>query len=305
MYAHLFLLRDGGLFFSGATYGGNEGLAPCFIDLVAHAFTEVPGLATQEEQSHRNQAGSVLLPPAQDQRVMLIGGGAAHAGAHHAMAAIDDVNIVDLSANPVAYRATTPLHQARMHHVPVLLPDRTVLVVGGSRMDESRELATPEAEIFDPGTETWLEGSKARVLRLYHSVAVLLPDGTVITAGSNPARGDEDYRLERYYPPYLFRGLRPVIDDAPDAVRYGDVLTITCGQAANIEWVNLIRASTTTHCLNSDQRLVDVPFTVIGANTLQATVTTEANLAPPGPYMLFVTDNAGVPSVARWVRVGP
>jgi Domain of unknown function (DUF1929)/Kelch motif len=305
MYGHLFLLRDGRLFFSGANYGGNEGLNPCFVDLAANAFTEVPGLATHDEQAHRNQGGSVLLPPAQDQRVMLIGGGAPLVGGHHALAAIDNVNIVDLDAAPVAYRPTAPLHQARMHHVSVLLPDRTVLVVGGSRLDESRELATAEAEIFDPQTETWVVGAQARVLRLYHSVAILLPDGTVITSGSNPARGDEEYRLERYHPPYLFRGPRPVIIDAPDVVHYGDVVTITCGSTANLKWVNLIRASTTTHGLNTDQRLVDVPFTVSGGTTLEATLTTEANLAPPGFYLLSITDDQGVPSVARWVRIGP
>lgn len=303
MYAQLFLLRDGRLFFSGADYGGNEGLNPCFINLGSHAFTEVPGLATHEEQAHRNQGGSVLLPPAQDQRVMLIGGGAPLAGGHHAMEAIDNVNIVDTDANPVAYRPTAPLHEARMHHVSVLLPDRTVLVVGGSRLEESREMATPAAEIFDPETETWTVGAHARVLRLYHSVATLLPDGTVITAGSNPARGDEEYRLERYHPPYLFRGPRPVINDAPDTVGYGDVVTLTCDSTANVKWVNLIRAGTATHCLDSDQRLVDMPFTVTGATTLQATMTSEANLAPPGRYMLSVTDDAGVPSIARWVHV--
>jgi hypothetical protein len=305
MYAHLFLLRDGRLFFSGANYGGNEGLNPCFIDLAAHAFTEVPGLGTHDEQAHRNQAGSVLLPPAQDQRVMLIGGGAPLAGAHHAVEAINNVNIVDLSTNPVAYRPTAPLHQARMHHVSVLLPDRTVLVVGGSRLDESRELATAEAEIFDPVTETWAVGAEARVLRLYHSVAALLPDGTVITAGSNPARGDEEYRLERYFPPYLFRGPRPVINDAPDTVQYGDVVTINYESIPDLKWVNLIRATTSTHCLNTDQRLVDLPFTITGSSTLQATMTSEANVAPPGRYMLSVANDAGVPSIARWVRVGP
>lgn len=180
-----------------------------------------------------------------------------------------------------------------------------MLVVGGSRLDESRELATTEAEIFDEPTQSWLLGAAARVPRLYHSVAVLLPDGTVITAGSNPARGDEDHRLERYYPPYLFRGPRPAIDAAPGTVGYGDTVAIGCPQAADIRWVNLIRAGTTTHCLDSDQRLVDVPFTLTDATTLSATVTAQPNLAPPGYYMLTVVDDNGVPSVARWIRVGP
>jgi hypothetical protein len=204
LYAQMFLLRDGRLFYSGGQYGGNEGLNPCLLDLGARSITEVPGLVGHEEQSHRNQAASVLLPPAQDQRVMLIGGGAADPAAHEThetTEAIDNVNIVDLAAGQPQYRATAPLQRARMHHNAILLPDRTVLVAGGSRMDESRVAATLVAEIYDPSGETWTPAAAARVPRLYHSTVVLLPDGTVITAGSNPTRGDEELRLELFHPP--------------------------------------------------------------------------------------------------------
>ena len=120
LYAHLFLLRDGRLFYSGGQYGGNEGLNPCLLDLVASSMTEVPGLIGHEAQSHRNQAASVLLPPAQDQRVMLIGGGAADAAAHATAEAINNVNVIDLAANQPQYRDTAPLQYARMHHNAVL-----------------------------------------------------------------------------------------------------------------------------------------------------------------------------------------
>jgi hypothetical protein len=301
MYAHLFLLADGRLFYSGACYGGNQELTPCLLDLSAHSFTAVPGLATHEEQNHRNQAASVLLPPVQDQRVMLIGGGAP--ADHHTSEALDKVNIADLKAAAPKYAPAAPLHKARMHHVAVLLPDRTVLVAGGSRMEESRPQAAREAEIYDPVAKTWTLGARARVTRLYHSVAALLPDGTVITAGSNPERGDEEYRLERYYPPYLFRGPRPVIEAVPAVLHRGESVTITCAQAATVKWVNLTRAGTSTHCLDADQRLVDVPFVHTSDTTLTATVPTSAGVAPPGYYMLTVTDTAGVPSIARWTQL--
>jgi len=302
MYAQLFLLQDGRLFFSGACYGGNEGLGPCILDLTAHSFTDVPGLQTHAERDHRNQAGSVLLPPVQDQKVMLLGGGVA--AGHHGGEAIADVNIADLKAAAPVYAPAPPLHKARMHHVSVLLPDRTVLVTGGSRLDESRPEAALEAEIYDPAADSWTLGAPARVTRLYHSVALLLADGTVITAGSNPNRGDEEYRLERYYPPYLFRGPRPVIEATPDVMHLGDTVTITCPEADAIRWVNLTRAGTTTHCMDTDQRLVDVPFVRTNGNTLTATVPGSAGLAPPGYYLLTVTDTSGVPSVGRWVQVG-
>ena len=265
--------------------------------------TEVPGLIGHEAQSHRNQAASVLLPPAQDQRVMLIGGGAADAAAHATAEAINNVNVIDLAANQPQYRDTAPLQYARMHHNAVLLPDRTVLVAGGSRMDESRVAATLVAEIYDPARETWVSAAAARVPRLYHSVAVLLPDGTVITAGSNPARGDEELRLELFHPPYLFRGPRPVIDTVAQTFVYGETIDIQCREAADIRWVSLIRPTSTTHCLNSDQRLVDVPFSLGAGDRLAATIPNEPNLAPPGWYMLFLTNRTGIPSVASWVRL--
>ncbi len=303
LYAHLFLLRDGRVFYSGGQYGGNEGLNPCLLDLVASSMTEVPGLIGHEAQSHRNQAASVLLPPAQDQRVMLIGGGAADAAAHATTEAINNVNVIDLAANQPQYRDTAPLQYARMNHNAVLLPDRTVLVAGGSRMDESRVAATLVAEIYDPARETWASAAAARVPRLYHSVAVLLPDGTVITAGSNPARGDEELRLELFHPPYLFRGPRPVIDSVAQTFVYGETIDIQCREAADIRWVSLIRPTSTTHCLNSDQRLVDVPFSLGAGDRLAATIPNEPNLAPPGWYMLFLTNRTGIPSVASWVRL--
>ena len=303
LYAHLFLLRDGRLFYAGGQYGGNEGLRPCLLDLNAKSITEVGGLEGHDEQDHRNQSASVLLPPVQDQRVMLIGGGAVGGGGHHGTEAIPNVNIIDLKAANPSYVDAAFLHFGRMHLNAVLLPDRTVLVCGGSREDESRVEATLEAELYDPVTNQWTLAAKARVPRLYHSVALLLPDGRVITAGSNPARGDEELRLEMYYPPYLFKGPRPFISSAPQAVQYGNTLEIKTPQAGSIKWASLIKPRATTHSLDTEQRVVDLPFSIQTDNTLKATVTNESNLAPPGWYMLFITDNAGVPSVATWVHL--
>ena len=66
-------------------------------------------------------------------------------------------------------------------------------------MEESRADATLEAEIYHPdfsgGAGVWAMAAKSRVARLYHSVALLVPDGRVITAGSNPARKTEELRI--------------------------------------------------------------------------------------------------------------
>ena len=103
------------------------------------------------------------------------------------------------------------MHHARMHLCATLLPDRTVLVNGGSGMEESHHHVSPHAEIYHPDTNTWRAAAASRVDRLYHSVALLMPDGKVVTAGSNPARKDEELRIEVFWPPYLFAGPRPTL----------------------------------------------------------------------------------------------
>lgn len=302
LYAHLFLLRDGRIFYSGAQYGINEGTPPSLIDLQSNTVTAVSGLS---EPNHRNQAASVLLPPVQEQKVMIMGGGVLGGGAghQHAQGATDNVDIVDLKAATPVYQAAPALHHARTHAMAVTLPDRTVLVCGGSGADESRAEATLEAEIYAPTTNTWTEVAAARVPRLYHSVAILLPDGRVMTAGSNPARKDEELRLEMYYPPYLFKGARPVISAAPATAVYGGAMEIQTPQAAEIQWVSLIKPAAPTHTLDTEQRLVELSFTQIGGDRLKVDLIDAPNLAPPGWYMLFVTDQQGVPSVARWVQL--
>jgi hypothetical protein len=213
LYAHVFLLSDGRLFYTGGQYNKNYGQAPCLIDLSLGTVTPVGGLA---DAHHRNQSASALLPPAQDARVMIIGGGAEFGGAHHhAVEATKQVSIIQPLTAP-AYQAGPTLTWGRMHHNAVILPDRTLLICGGSGLDESRELARLTGEIYDPATNAWSLTAPSRVPRLYHSIAILMPDGRVITAGSNPERGDEELRIEVYHPSYLFRGPRPVIDAVPD-----------------------------------------------------------------------------------------
>ncbi|MCL1470063.1 galactose oxidase-like domain-containing protein [Argonema antarcticum] len=308
MYAHLFLLRDGKIFYSGGQYGNNNEVTPRLLTLPTNPTqpiteVEVPGLIGHLEQEHRNQSASVILPPAQEQRVMLIGGGAFEGGNHHAVEAHKKVNIVNLAAANPTYQAATPLNFPRMHLNAVLLPDRTVLVCGGSSLNESRVQATLAAEIYNPVTNTWTIAATSRVERLYHSIALLLPDGRVITAGSNPARTDDELRLEMYYPPYLFKGARPIIENAPEQLKYGDNLEIKTPQAGEIQWVSLIKPGSTTHAFNTGQRLVDLEFSLGVAGSLKIKVTNEQNVAPPGWYMLFMIDRRGVPSVAKWVQL--
>jgi hypothetical protein len=311
LYAHLFQLADGRLFFDGGRMDDELPVDPCLIDLTEHPIhtAPVPGL---QGGNMRNQSASVLLPPAQDQKVMVMGGGPA--GKPNKTDAVDDVDVADLHAAAPHFVAAEPLCFPRLHLNAVLLPDRTVFVTGGSLKQEDQPLARLQAELFDPATGHWTPVAKSQVARLYHSTAVLLPDGRVVAAGGNPDGGthvqwdqdpEEEMRLEVYSPPYLFKGPRPTIGAVPGEWTYGQAVAITSPQAGQLRWAQLIRPCVTTHSFDGSQRLVDLPITSQAAGVVKVQVTDNPNLAPPGWYMLFLVSRDGVPSVASWVHLAP
>jgi hypothetical protein len=310
LYAHLFLLADGRIFFDGGRMDDELQVDPCIIDITKHPVLTVPVPGTTGG-GMRNQSASVLLPPAQDQKVMIIGGGPA--GKPNKTDAIDNVDIVDLNAPNPQFTPAAPLNLPRLHLNAVLLPDRTVFVTGGSLKQEDQPLARLQSEIYDPATDTWTLTAACTAPRLYHSTALLLPDGRVVTAGGNPEGGthvqwdqdpEEEMRLEIFSPPYLFRGPRPSITAAPEEWTYGQTLEIHSSEAGTLRWSHLIANCVTTHSFDSSQRLVDLEITAQGNSIVQVKVTDNPNLAPPGWYMLFIVNDAGVPSVAHWVHLG-
>jgi hypothetical protein len=137
--------------------------------------------------------------------------------------------------------------------------------------------------------------------RMYHSTALLLPDGRVLSAGES--HGSYQNTGEIFSPPYLFAGARPSISSAPASVGYGHQFTISTPDAVTITRVALVKAGAVTHSDNFDQRYVDLTFQPNISGGLTATSPSDSNHAPPGWYMLFILNSAGVPSVARWVQV--
>jgi hypothetical protein len=317
LYAHLFLLLNGRIFYSGGYFGQNYGVTPRILNLLDN--TELPIGGLRDEDS-RDQSVTVLLPPAQNQQFLVIGGGISDGPA---------TNLVD-QVSPLSstrrYAARQNLIHARKHHHAVLLPDRTVFVCGGSGNHEGGAAleeppVEPEglpAEIYNPATNTWTEVEAEGIPRLYHSVALLLPDGSVLSAGGNPRRLNEcpdgfnngfaceELRLGIYKPSYM-SAARPVINSiSTTTLPYGGILTIATPQARSILWVNLIRPMATTHSCDVEQRVVNVAITARTNTTLTAQLNTTGNVAPPGWYMLFITNNSTprIPSEARWVKVG-
>ncbi len=189
----------------------------------------------------------------------------------------------------------------------VLLPTGKVFASGGSFLDEDASTASLAAETFDPTTETWAPSGSAVYPRLYHSSALLLPDATVWTAGSNPKDVWEEH-MEIYTPPYLYNAngtlaTRPTITSVPDEVGYGAKLVIKTPDYANIRDVVMMRPGSSTHSFDFEQRLIGVTYSVKKAGQLNATTPPNGNIAPPGYYMVFIIDQAGVPSVAKFIHL--
>jgi hypothetical protein len=229
-------------------------------------------------------------------KVLAAGGGTGNANPVRSNAAV-----IDLNQPTPAWREVAPMAFPRYWHNLTSLPDGTVLAVGGgTQFTYASTTGVLAAELWDPVSETWRTLASESELRMYHSTALLLPDGRVLVAGG---QGDGDHFTAKIYsPPYLFKGARPTIGSAPAQVGYGGSFQVQTPNAAEIASVALMRLGTTTHAVDSDARYVPLPFTA-GAGTLTVQGPPNANVAPGGYYMLFVVDANGVPSVAPMVKL--
>ncbi|MGI9111088.1 MAG: LamG-like jellyroll fold domain-containing protein, partial [Gaiellaceae bacterium] len=215
--------------------------------------------------------------------------------------------VIDLSAPTPAWRETAAMNRARAYHNLTLLPDGTVLASGGGTTSDGVEIANSvlPAEIWNPDTQTWTQVDSLQNGRLYHSTALLLPDGRVVMGGGGQLPSStavNQKNAEIYSPPYLFKGPRPTITAVPSAASYGASFDVTTPNAASISKVSLIRLPSVTHAIDMNQRFQFLNFTP-GTGKVTVTAPATANLAPPGDYMLFLVDSNGVPSVASFVRV--
>jgi hypothetical protein len=231
--------------------------------------------------------------------------------------------IVDLATDPPANTMAALLNEPRWHLNGVLLPDDTLLAVGGGLYDNvfiygQENIPILSAEVYDPRADTWTELAEMAVPRMYHSTALLLPDGRVLVGGHVPdpnpfplARDTVnpqvvERRLEIFEPPYLFRGPRPVIQEAPDNGTYRETVSVTVDDPAKVRDLVLMKPGSTTHALDSSQRGVRLAYEVQPDGALFVQLPPDSIVAPPGHYMLFVMgEGTGglVPSVAHMVHL--
>ena len=302
-YPHWFVMPNGNLLNAGPTRDESWSLT-----LTGNALSSAdrPPWAR-----NRFYATGVLLPagPAGSTRVAKIGGfGSYGAGGGEASPSTE---VFDEAAPAGAPVPGPTLAQARAHHNTVLLPDGSMVSVGGGygyRNNDLR-LSGPEhlpIEIWNPADNTWRLGPAQVFKRAYHSTAVLLPDGRVVSAGDDrdPAKdpGRRTDIAEVYEPAYLFApGPRPEITAAPAGVSWNQPFAVTT--ATPIARAVLMAPGATTHANDMQQRHVELRIqpTATGADLIAPP---NANVAPPGWYMLFALSPSGKPSIAKWIRLG-
>ena len=294
LYPRLHLLPDGKVFYSGAQTKSR------LFDPSTTTWSSV--IATTNYSGIRTYGTSVLLPlsPANnyDPKVIIMGGGNPSTAS---------TEIIDMGSSVPAWQYGPPMSQPRIEMNAVILPNGKVLALGGSLYDEQNSTASLNADLYDPVSNTFSSAGVYVYPRLYHSVALLLPDGTVWSAGGNPSRGHYVPQQEIYKPSYLFNpdgtaATRPTVTSAPTSISYSSAFTVQTPDSANVSKVVLVRNGNVTHAFGMDQRLVELSFTP-DIGSISVTAPPNGNIAPPGYYMLFILNNSGVPSIAKFVQI--
>jgi hypothetical protein len=336
-YPHLFTMPGGNVLLGGPTKpdSGLLDVSKLGDPVNGSAWTDFKPLVVDRV------GGNAILWPQNapgDTRMTLLGG---YYFTGDGGDATKDTETFDLASSDEGWQLNADgipaMHVARSYGNVVQLPDSTLVAVGGGAGDRAKYgtnyVGTPgdestydqdlkRVELLKPGVDkAWTLGPMQQKFRAYHSTAILLPDGRVLSAGDDywylndeerpqgPADGSGESMDvgEIYSPPYLFQGNqlapRPVIDDAPAAVPYGAGFGVAVSNRPAGRAV-LVAPGATTHGADMNQRVVNLQTIDSPGRGLDVRAPSGPDVAPPGYYMLFVLDQTGTPSVARWVRLG-
>ena len=306
IYPHMFLAPDGNLRTIGPRKDDSH-----IINTGTWSVSN-----TQQLPFRREWGAATLLPsgPAGPTKLLVQGGSDIDAsqlpdGWYGTAPATNSTILVNLATG--AQTPGPPMKQGRSHLNTRILPDGTLLTIGGGAGAVNSSLyAGPvmTAEIYNPATGTWTEANPQADARTYHSTALVIPDGRVISMGDdrqivsdNGPNGGQLRTVEYYEPPYLFKGARPAIGYSPGGTPYGVPVGIGTADGGIAKAV-LLKLGATTHATDADQRSLELPVAPVTGG-IQFTTPANPNAAPPGYYMLFLVNSAGVPSLAKMIRL--
>jgi Domain of unknown function (DUF1929) len=345
LFPRLHLLPDGHVFynpggqaFSPFGYAYDEALwnFAASYDPATNSWKQlgVPGLGTTAP-GFRGSTFSMMLPLKPDplgrytKASFLTAGGVLFPtpGSYFATSA-STIATVDTTggADSMTSRQTGSLSTGRWYSSAVVLPTGEVVAFSGADRDEvdtpGLEIPNRQAELFDPQTETWKPLALAHQPRTYHNTAALLPDGRVLVGGHAPipflytkhidlpgpfAPNKRDPSFEIFSPPYLFRGTRPTVNGVAHTWSYGNTIAVATDiPASQVKTVMLMHNTSITHLVDANQRAVELPIVATNGNTVLVKAPPNGNVAPPGPYTLFVNKQGSgglVPSKGESVFV--
>jgi hypothetical protein len=306
-------------------YGGtNQGVAPDWglyprMHLMPSGFILVCGFSAttylwnpkngvwsftgKTSSTYRHYGTSFLLPLNNTQsergKVLLVGGSSSASTKATSVVEVLDFNASGSSTSP-SIRKVGSLSYGRKFLLPVILPNGKVIVFGGSEQVMNNPRLIPE--MFDPSTEQWSSLAPASVPRVYHGVALLLPDGSVWTAGSTKDRSSQELRTEIFKPDYYSSSNRPQISGTLTVGGYGETIVIPTQDASNIDSISLISLPNSTHHYDPTSRLVWLQVVSKSTDSITVSAPLNANLAPPGYYMIHIL-RSGIPSPAKIIAV--
>ena len=330
MYPYIHVLNDGSMFVFVAKSGQVFKVANKQGTVVKNV-PDLPGAY----RTYPNGGTSVMLPLSSannwDNSILICGGGDYQDISSPTEASCGKINPLD--QYPSWEMDAMPTGRGMVE--ATILADGTLMLVNGCETGaEGFGLAknpTLQALFYNPKQplgKRFTTGVSSSIARLYHSVSLMLLDGTLMIAGSNPVQmpvltpvpnqnPSEDYvtefRVEIYTPPYLSganANKRPTsvklsTTSLAPAQKFTITFTAPSGNKGGI-MVNLVHTGYVTHGLHMNQRSVILDTTGFKsgatAQTITVTMPPNHNIVPPLPYVIYVLVD-GVPAIGQFVMV--
>jgi hypothetical protein len=296
LYPHIFLTSNAKYFFTGEGWTkpaedaeGTQGyFHPGFwAPFKGNKYTKVNDLS---HPTRRGFGTSCWLGSIRRQKLMVMGGG---------WPATSSTNVIDLdSSSSPKYKSGPSLRAAKAYLSCVQLPDGSVLEVGGGSANKIGNASQEVSLLKSASSKSWtaMNPLPKGEHRLYHSMAFLADDGSVLSLSSNPKGQARSDTVLRFKPPYMFKGQRPTLSGVPSEITYGQTYPINV--SSDVTRVVMMTAPSPTHGFDANQREIPLQY-ADGKITINAT----SSLAPRGYYRLFAINANGAISTAKWTRV--